>query len=501
MKPDQPAPPVASDPPPSTSDFNMKRWRARRGLAFELALGLALLVLTLSVVAAGAMAELAAATERYEATTRDSLEHLLLAERLRGGVEESVAAKRGFLIGDNPRFLERMRQADAKLEDILVRLAGQKHDAQDIRSVVAIERAHAAYRRVVDAVVGQKLQQRPPLEVATMFERDLVPIRQRLDEVVDRFVADKERQLERANQEVLLGRSHALTTAVATLGLGVLLSVALAIALGRHFAKVYRREQSALARAERATAAREEMVAIVAHDLRNPLNTIGLRATSMRRNRDDKIRGHGEAIARVVGGMERLLRSLLDAASIEEGRFNLRQSFWPADDLLRDLVEIFGPLATSSGLELECRPAAAPFALRADRERLFQVLSNLVGNAMKFARPHSRIEVTVSRELEVVRFCVSDQGPGIRPEDLPHIFERFWKGERESRGGTGLGLYIARKVVEAHGGRIWAESTPGQGSTFHFTLPCPKASAAAAPGARADLDVGAVLPPQTQPQS
>jgi signal transduction histidine kinase len=485
--------------PHATSGFDWPRFRGRRGLAFELALGLALLVTTLSLVAAGAVARLVMATERYEAATRDSLEHLLLAERLRSGVEQSVAAKRGFLIGNNPRFLDRMRQADEALEQTLALLATQTHDREDVQAVAAIERAHAAYRSVVDGadgVIQKKLHGAAPREVAALFERDLIGPRQHLDEVVDDLVDAKERRLAEANLEVGRGRSRALATAVGTLGLGVFAGVALAVALGRHFSKVYHREQEALQRAERATATREEMVTIVAHDLRNPVNAIGLRASSMRGSGDDKIRQHGEAIARVVGGMERLLRSLLDAASIEAGRFTLRPSSWSTEDLLHDLVEVFGPLASSSGLELDCQPAAAPFVLRGDRERVFQVLSNLVGNAMKFAPQRSRITVAVARQNDEVTFCVADAGPGIAAEHLPHIFDRFWKGDGEGRSGsTGLGLYIARKVVETHGGRIWAESTVGAGSVFRFTLPLavpsarPGVEAAAAAGATVGLDV------------
>jgi signal transduction histidine kinase len=109
--------------------------------------------------------------------------------------------------------------------------------------------------------------------------------------------------------------------------------------------------------------------------------------------------------------------------------------------------------------------------VRADRGRLVQVLSNLVGNAVKFTLPNGRVEVRVERSNRDALFTVSDDGPGIRPDDLPHIFERFWQPRERRREGAGLGLTIAHGIVEAHGGTIEAESAPGAGSTFRFTIP------------------------------
>ncbi len=107
----------------------------------------------------------------------------------------------------------------------------------------------------------------------------------------------------------------------------------------------------------------------------------------------------------------------------------------------------------------------------ADADRLLQILENIIGNALKFTKPGGRVTVGVSRQNSQVLFRVSDTGPGIEPEDVPHLFDRFWQARKARRQGAGLGLPIVKGIVEAHGGRVWVESVPGRGSTFFFTIP------------------------------
>jgi signal transduction histidine kinase len=129
------------------------------------------------------------------------------------------------------------------------------------------------------------------------------------------------------------------------------------------------------------------------------------------------------------------------------------------------------PLAKERGVQLSVESAGEPVNVLADKERVSQVLSNLVGNALKFTPRGGAVTVLAEGLGDLVRLSVADNGPGVPPDHLPRLFERFWQAKRVSREGTGLGLYIAKGIVEAHGGRIWAESAPGNGSTFHFTLP------------------------------
>ena len=260
--------------------------------------------------------------------------------------------------------------------------------------------------------------------------------------------------------------SRALASALGTLSLGVLASVVLAIALGRHLSKLYRREQLAMKQAERATAAREELLAIVAHDLRNPLSAIGLRANSLLGHLGgDKASKHAEAIARMVDGTERLLKSLLDAARIEAGRFSLERAPVGAEELLQECVEMFGTLAASQAVRLERSAGRSDLTLLVDRERMMQVLSNLLGNAIKFTPPGGSIEISVTREPdEQVHFRVSDTGP----ESCPTIC-------RASSIASG------RAATAAPRARAWACTSPGASSRPMAAASGPKASPAGAP--------------------
>ena len=229
--------------------------------------------------------------------------------------------------------------------------------------------------------------------------------------------------------------------------------------------------------AERAARARDDLMAVVAHDLKNPLNTIRL---SLQRLLEDVIpedpshrterEGLG-AIVRATERMHRLIRDLLDLARADGGRLLVRPAPVEAEDLVQDAVDAHASLAAAKGITL--RPAMDPPSVRvpADRERIAQVFSNLIDNALKFAPRGGRVTVGASRESESVRFTVEDTGPGISAEDRSHVFDRFWQAGNARRRGTGLGLSIARAIVEAHGGAIGVESSPGQGSLFHFSLP------------------------------
>jgi signal transduction histidine kinase len=139
--------------------------------------------------------------------------------------------------------------------------------------------------------------------------------------------------------------------------------------------------------------------------------------------------------------------------------------------LLQEAVESATPLASAAQLAVTCSPPPVPVAVSSDRERVLQVFANLIGNAIKFTPKGGQISLLACQESGEVRFTVADTGPGIPPEHLDHVFDRYWQAKSTAKLGAGLGLSIAKGIVEAHGGRIWVESPPQSGAQFNFTLP------------------------------
>ena len=178
-----------------------------------------------------------------------------------------------------------------------------------------------------------------------------------------------------------------------------------------------------------------------------------------------------EVIHRAATRMNRLIQDLLDVALMEVGQLTIERARLSAGELIVEAVEMQRPLARLRLVELRVDVETDVPEVWGDRDRLLQVFENLIGNAIKFTKAGGRITVgAASRDHEVV-FWVADTGCGIAPENLPHVFDRFWQATRGDRRGAGLGLPITKGIVEAHGGRIWVESTLGRGTTFFFTIP------------------------------
>jgi signal transduction histidine kinase len=169
--------------------------------------------------------------------------------------------------------------------------------------------------------------------------------------------------------------------------------------------------------------------------------------------------------------MNRLIQDLLDVARLEAGRLSIEQARVPAERVVSESVEAQKLLASSASIELRLDVARDVPEVWGDLDRLLQVFENLIGNAVKFTQPGGRITVGAAPRDGDVLFWVADTGAGIAAEDLPHLFDRFRQAQKASRRGAGLGLSVVKGIVEAHGGRIWVESTPGRGSTFSFTVP------------------------------
>jgi signal transduction histidine kinase len=229
--------------------------------------------------------------------------------------------------------------------------------------------------------------------------------------------------------------------------------------------------------AEQASRAREQMMAVVSHDLRNPLATIQMAVTFMLEEMvpDDAVhvpeRQQLQAIHRSADRMYRLIQDLLNVAAIEAGQLAVTRAPLAVDLLMADALELLRPLAAAKRIALVTELSPLLPHVAADRERVLQVFSNLGGNAIKFTREDGRIEIRATVRGATVEFAVRDNGTGIPPEDLPHIFDRFWQARKTARAGVGLGLAIAKGIVESHGGGIRVESEPGRGSNFMFTLP------------------------------
>jgi PAS domain S-box-containing protein len=223
--------------------------------------------------------------------------------------------------------------------------------------------------------------------------------------------------------------------------------------------------------ANRATQVRDDVLGVVAHDLRNPLATILLQASLLGAEPERRSRKAEETIERAANRMNRLIQDLLDVARMEAGQLSIERARLRTGELVSEALETQRPLAASASLELQLDLSSDLLDVWADRDRLQQVFENLIGNALKFTEPKGQITVGAAPWDGEALFWVADTGRGIASEDVPHLFDRYWQARRAGRRGAGLGLPIVKGIVEAHGGHIWVESTPGRGSTFFFTIP------------------------------
>jgi signal transduction histidine kinase len=215
------------------------------------------------------------------------------------------------------------------------------------------------------------------------------------------------------------------------------------------------------------------LLGVVSHDLKTPLNVILLTLELLRRNKSlDEPARHGlAAIERTARRMARLIRDLLDLASLQAGKLSVEKGATTFANIFREVEESHSSEARAKNIRLEFVRNVRSDRVVCDKDRIVQVLSNLVGNAVKFTPMNGHVAVQCSELEDEFLVVVQDDGPGISADDLPHIFDRFWRADRASALGTGLGLSISKGLVEAHGGSIYAESEPGKGSTFSFSLP------------------------------
>src|SRR5262245_60219260 len=220
---------------------------------------------------------------------------------------------------------------------------------------------------------------------------------------------------------------------------------------------------------KKAIEARDAILAIVSHDLGNSLGAIQLKAHVTLSKKEDSV--DAVFIQRRAGEMARLIQDLLDVSSIEAGRLRLEKRVQAVGPLLKQVLEDLQEQAEQKSIRLGIELPTDNLNVDCDPDRIRQVLTNLIQNAIKFTKPGGSIQVRVEPLAGEVCFSVTDTGSGIPKVDLPHIFERFTRATKSARQGAGLGLSIAKGIVEAHSGRIWAESQEGVGSTFSFTLP------------------------------
>jgi signal transduction histidine kinase len=183
---------------------------------------------------------------------------------------------------------------------------------------------------------------------------------------------------------------------------------------------------------------------------------------------------HGR-LSSTVDLMGRVIADLLDMASIRTGRIEIKPRPELAANLVNEAVAVHEPLAQQKGIVMTAESNGLKSVVLCDRERILQVFSNLLGNAIKFCRHGDQIRVTLQRTDDHVLASVIDTGPGISSEDLPLVFDAYFSGAKNRRNGTGLGLYITKRIVDAHEGRIWIESEVGKGTAVHFTLPLSQA--------------------------
>ena len=436
-------------------------------------LGFALVVALIAVPSAFAIGYAFVAAEHRDHVTSELTLDVTRAERLHTEAERAASAARAYLLSGDPAFIPVLESARADFSKQERLLQEQTRRPDGTALLRRVETAAGAYSETVDRVLARAGGERAArADLARTFEEDMLPRHRALVDALDALDAFREAQVAELGRQADRAFVRGLTvSALATAG-AMAASAAFAYAFARRLSRAYDDEHEAMRIASEALAARDDVLGVVAHDLRSPLTAIGMKAALIRKGTDPPAapatparssasRSGWACSSRCCSTRRASTRAASPSRRSRRRRRRCSRT--------RERSSASWPPRGSVRLDV---PAADPaLTVMADRERVGQALGNLVANAIKFTPPGGAVVVRADPVDDGARFTVADSGPGIAPEQQAHVFDRFWQAKQGDERGAGLGLYIAKGIVEAHHGRIWIEAAPGKGSTFAFTLP------------------------------
>ncbi len=432
--------------------------------------------LLLALGMAWSIARLSAAATSQIERVRAEERQITYAERLRWNVEQVVSIGKGYVITSDPTLLSRLSRAEAEMRSSVEALTVSSAEYLAAPRSGDVQAAAARFDRAHRSLIAASRGSDDVPAMLSRFEKDVLPSKRELAASLDDLVLQKESALAELYRHATLERDRLASWMYGLLAILALAGSAITMLFAISVSRAYRVERSALETARKAISTREEILGIVAHDLRNPLNAITIKATLLQRIATAPMAiQQAVSIVRIASRMDHLIKGMLDLAMMEAGRFSIRTAPCDVSQVLGAITDAFVPLCAQKQITLRCVSHLKDTFMQADNERILQVLSNLLGNSLKFTPAGSEITVEAKLVHGSVQFSVTDQGPGIPWEQQQQIFDRFWRPGASEVKGTGLGLFIAKGIVEAHRGQIWLERSPEQGSrsgaTFHFTVP------------------------------
>lgn len=397
-------------------------------------------------------------------TQRDRVDNLVHEARVRG--DERVADAVAVL----PEVAETLEEAATHLAEVAESLTSAANSLKQAPAAppdaVVAAQTVAEVAETLTEVADRVAEERSAVDASLREERAL------LDHVLDveRATSDATLEFERRAKQILFDAERRRTDQhLAEERADTDNAV-------RHALDLLVNEQAGRVEAEQRALTRDEFLAIVSHDLRSPLDAISINASLLGEHAPPGIEGEkhqkwARNIQRAVDIMTRLVSDLLDVARFEGGEFRVMREEHDIVSVIKEVTDTFMPLATSRDLRLDVELPAQAVHAWFDHHRVLQVLSNLLRNAIHFTAPGGSITIKVRAEEHGCRVSVQDTGIGIPAPLQSRIFDRFQQLRSADRRGLGLGLYISKWIIDAHGGRIWVDSEPGKGSTFSFTLP------------------------------
>lgn len=436
----------------------------------RLMLGFGALVAVTLATGILAMMTLTATSRRAAAVGSEIVEDVADVQRLRLHAEQVVAAARGYLLAPDDSLHAELTRHEADLAHALDELHGDAEPTISAQLAV-VEHRLLDYTTATARAARTGSYRAADTAASDALERDLIPRRRALEEAVTKLVEMERTKF--ANEAALAGdvvRRFGLTI-MAGWAVAFAICVTLAIVVMRRLSVQYRSVVEAQHAATRVAAARKELLDIVAHDLLTPLNAIALGLEVMK-ERDIDV-PLSATLANATQRMNRLVNDLVDVSRAEQQTLQIERRDTLIEPLLKTAVDLFAARAARANVELhiEC---SSSLRGAVDSERVIQVLTNLVGNAIAYTPPDGRVRISATEQPDgCLHFAVTDSGPGLGDIDVASLFEPYRQGESHDgkpRGKLGLGLYISKSLVEAHGGRIGATSS-SEGATFWFELP------------------------------